>query len=49
MLQFPQGFGFDLPDPFPGDRELLANLLEGMIRVHPDAKPHAEHALLPGS
>ena len=29
----------------PSHRELLADLFQRVIGVHPDAKPHAQHAL----
>ena len=46
VLQLPQRLGFDLADALAGDRELLADLLEGVVGVHADAEAHAEHALL---
>ena len=48
MLQFPQRFRLDLPNPFAGHRELLADFFQRMIRVHADAEAHAEHAFFAG-
>ena len=44
MLQLPQRLRLDLPNPFAGDAELLADFLERMIRIHPDSEAHSEHA-----
>jgi len=48
MLQLPQRLRLDLPDPLAGYRELLAHFLQRVIGIHPDAKPHAQHALFAG-
>ena len=40
MFQLPQGFRFDLPNPFACDRELLTDFFERMVRIHPDAETH---------
>ena len=45
MFQFPQGLGFDLPNAFAGDRELLADFFQRVVGVHADAEAHAQHAL----
>ena len=37
VLEFPQGFGFNLPDPLARHRELLADFLERVVGVHADA------------
>ena len=44
MLQLPQRFRFNLPDPFAGDRELLADFFERVVRIHPDTKAHPQNA-----
>jgi hypothetical protein len=44
VLEFAQGFGFDLTDTFARDRELLADLFERVIGVHADAEAHAQDA-----
>src|SRR5215210_3504054 len=46
MLQLAQGLRLDLADALAGHRELLADLLEGVVGVHADAEAHAQHALL---
>ena len=46
MLQLTQGLGFNLADTFPGDRELLPDLFQGMIGVHAYAEAHAQDPLL---
>ena len=48
MLQLTQRLSLDLPDPLAGHRELLPDLLQRMIGVHPDAEAHPQHALLAG-
>ena len=48
MLQLPKRLGLDLPDPFAGDAELLADFLKRVVGVHPDAEAHAEDAFLAG-
>ena len=45
MLQLAQGFRFDLTDPFAGNRELLPDLFQRVVRVHADAEAHAQHTL----
>ena len=44
MFQLPQRFRFNLPDPFTGDRELLADFFERVVRIHPDTETHSQHA-----
>jgi hypothetical protein len=43
MLQLPQRLSLDLPNPLPRHGELLPNLLERVIRIHPDRQPHPDH------
>ena len=43
MLQLPQRLRFNLPDPLPRHRELLPDLFQRVIGVHPDAEPHPQH------
>jgi hypothetical protein len=43
VLQLSQRLGVDLPDVL-AHRELLADLLQSMVLVHPDAEAHAEDA-----
>src|SRR5690242_19230637 len=38
VLQLAQGLGFDLADALAGDRELLADFLQGVVGVHADAE-----------
>src|SRR4051812_12346991 len=45
MLEFAQRLGLDLADALARDRELLADLLQSMVFIHPDAETHAENAL----
>src|SRR5690606_2342527 len=45
VLQLAKRLGLDLADTLARDRELLANLLKGVVGVHADAKAHAQHAL----
>ena len=45
MPQLAQGLRLDLADALAGYRELLADLLEGVVGVHADAEAHAQHAL----
>ena len=47
MLQLSQRLRLDLADALAGHRELLADLLKGVICIHADAEAHAQHALLP--
>src|SRR6476660_1345969 len=46
MLQLPERLRLDLADALARHRELLADLLEGVVGVHADAEAHAQHALL---
>src|SRR6266571_4850643 len=46
VLQLAQRLGLDLADALSRDRELLADLFQRLIGVHPDAEAHAQHALL---
>ena len=46
MLQLPQRFRLDLPDPFPRHAELLAHFLKRVVGVHPDAEAHPQDTLL---
>ena len=46
MLQLAQGLRLDLADALAGHRELLADLLEGVVGIQADAEAHAQHALL---
>src|SRR5262252_10194184 len=39
--------GLDLPDSLAGYRELVSDLFQGMMTIHPDAESHAQDALLP--
>src|SRR3989338_3948190 len=43
VAQLAQRLGFDLADPLAGHIELLADFLEGVVGVHVDAEPHAQH------
>ena len=43
VLQLAQRLPLDLHDAFAGDRELLADLFEGVVGVHADA--HAQYAI----
>src|SRR6476469_229956 len=45
MLEFAQRLGLDLADALACHRELLADLLQSMVFIHPDAETHAENAL----
>ena len=44
VLQFPQGFRFDLANTFACYRELLADLFQRVVGVHTDAETHPQHA-----
>ncbi len=46
MSQFPQGLGFDLPDAFAGDFEVLSDFFQGVICGFADTKPLAQHLFL---
>src|SRR5690242_1878992 len=46
MLQLAQRLRLDLADTLTRHAELLADLLQRMVGVHPDAEAHAQHALL---
>src|SRR5262249_53130910 len=46
MLQLPQRLRLDLTNALARHRELLADLLEGVIGVHADSEAHPENALL---
>src|SRR5262249_56547245 len=46
--QLAQRLGFDLPDALAGDLEVLAHLLERVVRLLADAEPHAQDLLLAG-
>src|SRR5690606_40008252 len=45
MLELAQRLGFDLTDALAGHRELLADFLQRVVRVHADTEPHPQHAL----
>jgi hypothetical protein len=45
-LELAQGLAFDLADAFAGDRDLLADFLEGVVGVHAEA--HAQYAFFAG-
>ena len=47
MPHFPQGLGFDLPDPFAGDFKLAANFLQRAGRTIAKAKAQFQHLALP--
>src|SRR6516162_11414591 len=46
MLQLPERFRLDLADALARDRELLADLFQGVVLVHADAEAHADYTLL---
>src|SRR5580704_8966491 len=46
MFEFAQRLGFDLPNAFARNRELFADLLQGVVAVHAEAKAHAYDPLL---
>src|SRR4051794_27827101 len=46
VAQLAQGLGFDLADALAGDLEVLADLLERVIRLLADAEAHAQDLLL---
>src|SRR3546814_10135504 len=43
MAQFAQRLGLYLTNPLAGDIELLADLFQGVVGIHVDAKTHAQH------
>ena len=45
VFQLAQRLRLDLPYSLPGHRELLADFLKRMVRVHTDAEAHAQHPL----
>jgi hypothetical protein len=47
MSQLAQCLGFNLPNPLPGDVELLSYLFQGAVHTTPDPKPKAQHPSLP--
>ena len=48
VFQLAQGLCLDLADTFPGDAELLTDFFQCVVGIHPDTKPHAQHALFTG-
>src|SRR5690606_10064365 len=48
VFELTQGFGFDLTDTFAGDRELLSDFFQRVIRVHADTETHAQNAFFAG-
>ena len=46
MLELAQRLCLDLADTFARDRELLADFLKRVVRIHADAEAHAQHAFL---
>lgn len=47
VLELAKRLGFDLANPLAGDVELLPNLLQRVIGIHPDPETHAQNALFP--
>ena len=47
MFQLSQCLGFNLPDTFARNTELLANFFERVIGIHADSEAHAQHAFFP--
>src|SRR5208282_3927947 len=45
LAELAQRFGLDLADALAGDRELLADFLEGAIALQPNSEPHPEDLL----
>ena len=43
MLEFTDGLGFNLANALTGDVKLFADLFQGVVRAHLDAKSHAQH------
>src|SRR6202011_565452 len=46
VLQLPQRLRLDLPDALARHRELLANLFQSVVFVHPDAEAHTKTVIL---
>src|SRR5262249_1224870 len=46
MAQLAQRLGFDLPDPFAGDGEALADLFERVLAAVADAETHLDDFFL---
>jgi Holliday junction resolvasome RuvABC ATP-dependent DNA helicase subunit len=49
VAELAQGLGLDLADAFAGDREVLADLLQGVLAAAPQPEAHLDHLLLAGS
>src|SRR4030042_3544255 len=47
VFQLFQGLHLNLPDPFPGDIEVLPTLFQSMVMFLSDAKSHPQDLLLP--
>ena len=47
MAQFLERLDFDLPDPFPGEIEVLADLFERVLATDANAEPHPDYLLFP--
>jgi hypothetical protein len=47
VLQFAQGFGFDLPDPLPGDFKLLPDFLQRMLIAIAQPEAHLQDTSFP--
>src|SRR6516164_6229568 len=47
MLQLAYRLGLDLADALARDRELVADLFQGVVLVHADAEAHADYTVLP--
>ena len=45
MTKLLERLDLDLTDPFTGQVEVLSNLLQGMLTVHPDPESHADDLL----
>src|SRR5215467_6809200 len=45
VTQLSERLGFDLADALAGDREILADFLEGVFASVADAEPHLDHFL----
>src|SRR5258706_1352446 len=48
VAQLAQGLGFDLPDALAGDREALADLLQGVLAAVAEPEAHLDDLLLAG-
>src|SRR5690606_28281365 len=46
MLELAKSLGFNLPDAFAVHRELLADFLKRVVRIHADAESHAQDPFL---